>query len=829
MASSSNHTYWRIYFLLALVESAGFLFILLRVPSEGLSLSRLILLGILALALIAASLALFNTQRVIALMRPGFFSKLIPVSALSALALTIGLFLLRYLNPERLLVYYDRAAPVLYFFLFLSIQSLALFSLLHYGFHREIIKQHKSIAKPFLLFFSIFIATFILVAITKLGVTPDPAYWGEPGVPIFFWQLFIIFLIGSLLILFPQLGFDNKRFIIPAVIYSFALILWLSVPIDVLKTGFYVSMDAPTFQPFPYSDAGYYDWMGHSVLIGHPYQGDIPTRPLYIVFLALLHSLFGENYTLIIMGQTLLLAFIPVIFYYIGKYIHSQIAGLTVAFFFIFRELNSILITSQTRVSNSKTLLVDLPTLLLVSLSCLLVLRWAMALKKPPGSASSSALWAGGAFGLLLLLRTQSMLLLPFIFLLIFLVILSTNQTEAFIIKARESITKLIPPLFFFLLAFIFTVTPWLSHNYLQTGKFTFDAPFQYKIIAAIYTTNDLSNQETIDLKGKGVGSIFLETMIKDPGFVFGFITNHFLAGEIDGLLTLPNFKPFNGLLEPVNIYWTSWNGNIEWYNALLLLIYLAVISFGLSVAWKKMQWVGLTPLFFNIGYMLATSIGRFSGWRYDLPADWVVYFYFCIGLVELIVILISGFKVVVTKETTTTQEFSNISPKEALWARILPVCLFIFLGTLPWLAKGIAPERYPDQTREHLIAKLTEAPTNLEMADIKNIANDPNGFIQIGRVLYPRFYIRNDGAASARPWPAYLTRPYPRFGFLLLNQTINHVVFSARASNATISHSADVIILGCKHEDYVEARIVYIPQTKDIFTVENFNAPCIP
>ena len=143
---------------------------------------------------------------------------------------------------------------------------------------------------------------------------------------------------------------------LPLFIYLLAVVIWLSVPADVLKNSFYMPINAPTFQPFPYSDASYYDQMAHSLLVGHPYQGEIPTRPLYIFLLTVLHIFFGENYRLIIVGQTLMLAIIPLVFYYIGKKLHHRVAGLAIALFFIFRELTGLLVSSQTHASPTRKL-----------------------------------------------------------------------------------------------------------------------------------------------------------------------------------------------------------------------------------------------------------------------------------------------------------------------------------------------------------------------------------------------------------------------------------------------------------------------------------------
>src|SRR5690606_30575458 len=100
------------------------------------------------------------------------------------------------------------------------------------------------------------------------------------------------------------------------------------------------------------------------------------------------------------------------------------------------------------------------------------------------------------------------------------------------------------------------TVLPWLTHNYLQIGQFAFDSPFQYKIIASQYAYSGNLDIENYDFEGKGLGTVLIEFALQDPGFVFGFIANHFLATQIHALLALPLIKPFPGLFEPVNLYW---------------------------------------------------------------------------------------------------------------------------------------------------------------------------------------------------------------------------------------------------------------------------------
>ncbi|MGZ9235339.1 MAG: glycosyltransferase family 39 protein, partial [Anaerolineales bacterium] len=588
-------------------------------------------------------------------------------------------------------------------------------------------------------------------------------------------------------------------------------------PVSVLRNSFYMPIDPQTSQPFPYSDAGYYDQMAHSLLIGHPYQGQIPTRPLYIFLLTMLHLIFGENYPSILIGQTFVLAVIPLVFYFLGKKLHSRMAGVIMALFFIFRELTSLLISSNTRVSNTKTLLVDLPTLLLLILACYFSVRWLQQ------KDQKSALIAGGTFGLLLLLRTQSMLVLPLL-LLAALLILGWKSKPYYLLTS------------FFLLGLLVTITPWLIHNYLQTGELAFDASFQYATLASQYAYTGNLETSNYDPAGKGLGQILLDFALKDPAFVFGFISNHFLATQVNSLLALPLFKTYNGLFGPINLYWMNWDGTLEWYNMLLLFFYLVVIAIGLGSSWRRWRWIGLLPLVFSLGYALGTAVGRFSGWRYDFPADWIAYFYFGIGAAELLLQAAQLFGHSPRAERSEGMVFARAQRRpepvdgsnRRLPELILFSSLFAFVGALPWMVEKIASPRYPDQSQEFLAQKigfLSNAPT---MDEIDTLVSQSDSYLQIGRVTYPRFFGKDDGLSSTRPWPAYAIREYPRLGFLFLNQGSASVVFPTKRIS-DFPHAADAIVLGCQRQDYVEARVIAFPELNSVYFSEPFTEDCSP
>ncbi len=486
---------WPLFFLLASLEAAVALIILLRIPSEGAGYSPTRWILILSLSVAAFALASaaylawrnasFSARWLDPASRPGLYSLLTVALPLFTVATGIGAFLLRWWDPNRMFSTFERAWPLLGFGFLFGIESTVWLLAIRFGIRKTSFEARK----PAFVAFIVLLLLFGFVSLTKLGLTPDPAYWGEPGVPIQAWQMGLTLVIGTLFLPLYRLPFlkANPRrtdFLLGLLIWALAAGIWLSVPNEVLKNSFYFPIDPPANMPLPHSDSAYYDYMAHSLLTGTDYLGEIPTRPLYILFLTFLHLLFGENYNLIIAGQTVALAALPVVFYALGKRLHSRLAGLTVALLAIFREWTSLMVSSETRVSNTKMLLVDTPTLLLILLACLFAFRWLQQKDK------RSAFLAGGFFGILLLLRTQSMLILPVLFVVAFLALRSEKRPW-------------LAPLLMFSLGIIVTIAPWLTHNYLRTGKLAFDAPFQYQVLASQYAYTGNLDFKAVDLENK--------------------------------------------------------------------------------------------------------------------------------------------------------------------------------------------------------------------------------------------------------------------------------------------------------------------------------------
>jgi len=813
---------WRWFFLFAALEAGAALLVLFLVPHQGssFSLTRLAMFGIL-LGFFILWIYFFARRptRWEFLIRPLFAA----ISALFAVALGGSLFFLRYLNPDRYLPFYQRLGPILFYLLVLALQF-SVFTLISlYGLHRDNNPQFTPVYKSSLIAFCVAVCVLCFIAITHLGFTKDPAYWGEPGVPLLGWQVAIAILVGgTVLILGLRFAFNRDGrsvayadVIFAVLIWGVAVFIWLSVPMSVMQNSFYAPMVPPSNQPFPNSDAAYYDYHAQSVLLGMGYLGDIPTRPFYVLFLVVLHILFGQNYAWILAGQTCLIALFPVTLYFLGKKVHSRTAGVMIALFAIFRELTTLWVSSATRVSDTRTLLTDLPTLLMITLACLFVMRWF------ENKSIQRALVAGGIFGVMLLLRTQSMIILPVVLLLAVFVFWPQWGAAGRMIAL-------------FLIGIAVTVVPWLIHNDLAIGKFTFDDPKQLAVISSQYALSGNLDISQFNTQSQSLAGNLIAFTLKHPDVVSQFIANHFLATDIGGVLALPLVEPFISLAAPIDIYWYGWDGHLTWYNLLLVILYLLIIAVGLGSAWMRLRWIGLVPLAFSLGYALANGIARFSGWRYDLPADWVSYFYFGIGVAEIFSWCALFFG------ASAQRLFTKIDLKQSaarfnLKFAVPVLACFALAGSLPWMAEhAVAPHNLvlPATT-------LIEQASNVPAAKTAGLTQDQlNGFlvqntnpdveVVQGRVLYPRFFWRGQGIAQAHPSPAYVARDYSRLGFLLMTDQITSFVFPGKVVPSDFPDTGDAIIFGCKHSDYVEARVIIFAAQNLIFQTDSPFSQCV-
>jgi len=539
--------------------------------------------------------------------------------------------------------------------------------------------------------------------------------------------------------------------------------------------------------------------------LGEGFITKIPPRPLYIIFLAGAHALYGFDYEKITLLQILVIAFLPVVFYWIAKKLHSRSAGIIVALFVIFREWTSLVVSSQTRVANARMILTDLPTVLALAVVMLAVIYW---LKKADKSILPPLI-AGGLSGMLLLLRTQSMLVFPAVILLALLI---------YFPRWKDWVTASTV----FVFGIVLVASPWLIRNAKLTGKITFDDPAQLALLSSQYGTSNVLDTQSFDFENESLSGSILDFAIHNPAFVARFIVSHFFATEISALLALPLIFPFNGFQEPLNIYWMDWNGILSTQNQILLIFYLVIIALGIGAAWKRFRWIGLVPLLFSLVYALSNGVARFSGWRYSLPADWVGYFYFALGFIEILAILalLFGFK---KPEITSTPKNKMPSLSTSLPLFVIISVFFVFIGSLPLIVENSIAPKFPPRSEAELLSEILSSDSQ-----IAAFATQESSTILQGNLIWPRYYRAGTGIISSNPWPVYIARDFPRTGFIVLNDTRTDTVFPYKGPLPALQSGQGVIVLGCQHKDHLEARFIYLIDSGGTFVSDRAFTLCV-
>lgn len=684
-----------------------------------------------------------------------------------------------------------------------------------HGVHWTELSEQRSIFRSCLVIGIITVLLVILVVLTRLGITPDRFGWGKPAVPLLEWQVFFAWLCGSLFLYFLLHSRWPARadVFMAAGIWLLAIVVWLSVP--VIPSSFATVGRPPNFEIYPFSDGAYYGQFAQNILIGNGFMGQrIPARPMYVILLALFHLIAGQHYEAVIKVQTLFLALFPVVLYFIGRELHSRPAGLMMALFAILREWNAVnAMPFTTSASTSKLFFADLPSALVISLFTLVTIIWL----KTPTRRTILPLLVGGSLGLVVLFRSQIVLILPGLLILALLAI--RGNWRLWLVSVAMIISGL-----------ILAVAPWLWRNAHITGALVFEDPnSQIRVMASRYSFEP-ANLRFLQKPGESLSELntranqeVLNFTMAHPGYVAGFIVSHFMNAEIDNLQVFPlrdGLAEWKEILKPMTPFWEGWDGSPSLPQVFLLLLYLCLVVFGMAAAWVRAGWAGMVPLLLILSYNFSTSIARSSGGRFLLPADWVVYVYSAIALLE---ITISVFLVLGTPPARLTPLLSrvDITPKQAgvsrwNWWSVAGVgLLIVFVGSLPIMAERFVPRRYPVQTKAELINELFQSrevqDSSLNLVQLETFLRYPDTLIFKGRALYPRYYAAGDGEPRTAK-TGYEVLPYPRTLFLMASNAYNGLIqLKAEAPPANLPNTADVIVVGCEAEKYMEAQMVLV------------------
>lgn len=817
-----------IWGILTMVESSVCIKRLVSIAADeknavflGFSISRLIMLTLMGILFIGGLIILYGAYRQISFyrrferaIRNSAFRRILSAFSLIFFFLTaVVLYYLAYIEPIRYHAILERLKPIGILWILVCVQSFLFLN----GKNRNVIKEknpfYRTLFPSLLLFFILQIILFLLIRFTGLGITPDPFDWQPNGMSVQWWQLFGSFLGASLLstIVFPLKKKIKKRssatWLLFLFVWGLAAIIWTSVPTEeVLKSSYFMEITPPNYLPYPASDAAYFGLWSESILAGFGLKDQNVSRQLFVFGLAVLQRLSGNNILAAINLLTITLALIPAMLFLIGSRLHSHAAGLMTAGIAIFREFNTLYLAPHFGVSDSKMFLSDLPMMLSLLIFLFAFICW---LQKP--DSKKRLLLSGILLGLSGLIRSQILITIPVIW-----VILVFHRKDTGKQRFRNFVL--------FTSSILIVLAPALIRSVSLTGSVALEDMGIHNYELARRLSCDPNWQPT-SMSGESEAA-FAERMkqemigflIDHPGKIVQYTLNHFVKDLVDSWLVLPVGIPTGfTVLNITDSAYQDVPGRLKGGSPVLFAICAFLIASGIASLWKRHGIAGLLPLILCPLYMLTAAVGRYSGWRFILPADWMIYFYFCCGVFEFVFWFRSRFIEIAVLESTEARNVTGILHRKKLLWNVLLI-LFILLGWAPPFS-GIIPDQLKiNSTAENqaLIRQIGEHYGGV-YADLSTEVSQQDWDVINGRTIYPRWFKAGDGLTSANPWVVNEIRDFNRLSFVLLNEKNRDVILPLRQPPEAVPHRTDCFVVGSfTEEGWFEGKAVVFPDILD-------------
>jgi hypothetical protein len=556
----------------------------------------------------------------------------------------------------------------------------------------------------------------------------------------------------------------------------------------------------------------YYDIHAQSLLIGKPIPSHFWVKPLYTLFLSVLHILAGQDYALIVSLQVVVLALIPVLGYLILDTMGNPTAGLVTALLLIFRERNAIALSNVIQVSNSKLLMSDVFSMGLMALLTLLLVRWS----RNPAGHRGLPFAAGGTLGLLILTRGNPIVLFPFLVLIVLFVLFDQKTLRLW----REGLLILI-------LGFMLPLAPWFLRNYQTTGKFTFqEAPQAYSgQLANLYNPDpstdygsQLSSDQNVDQDTEAQNQMF-QYILQHPGDVLRFVSAHYFHNLIFSYIYLPQSFQIENVRSLVKSlpFWGTWEGYLPGATRVMLILNLGLLALGFNVLWKKNKGFVLIPVLLALGYISSVSIVRLSGWRFILPSDWLMLIFYSIGLVQVGKILLSVFSGTQPYESVAESANQNNIPFK--WRTPLLLGLvFVGVGLGVTMGNVLFQSRYTEKTTQQLLKEYDEiyrqSPAALSPPELQDFIKTDEAIAINGRALFPTFLPGGGGFQSVFA-PAFDEQSFSRLAFYVTGSQGIGGSIPLDAPPELFPGFENVIVFGCPTEgrygDYIDVLAVIL------------------
>lgn len=551
---------------------------------------------------------------------------------------------------------------------FFQVGALILFRRYGFGYFSALFKQ---VGSKSAIVWTIFIPGLALLTVfylTGFGIIEKTNLWNASGVPFSSAQLLglagcMIFL-QILMIRIPSLArfFESGKFLffLPIFIYFAAVLVWGFTPLD--RHFFSLRPTAPNYQPFPFSDALLHDLGGLSILSGDGILfGLFTDKPLYMVLLAFLHLFTGGDYVALQWAQVFVLGFIPVVAYFFAKKFRSPLFGVFLAGLIILQQRNSILLSIRISSANVKILATEGATLL--GVVCVVALFFALAQTRNKWVA----FLLGGVIGAISLIRLNPLVFFPSI----------AGLILWFFWKSRQQMISL---LVLFVCGFLLVFSPWLITGRDYLGHPWVLSKFNDVIISRIQPIfanpaskpaesapqNQLADPSQEESQNQDMAAQPESSSAGKGAFDFGILYGkHVLHNVLTSFFALPDSLMSESLLAICQR--DSWRNDVTWQpnlplrHVVLIIGNLFLVSLGLAWSWRKYRWAGLIPVISFLIYDLSLGFSMASGGRYIVPINWIMFFYFGLGILIVWDFLLPALKIGQTVDQLQRPQRPNV------------------------------------------------------------------------------------------------------------------------------------------------------------------------
>lgn len=708
----------------------------------------------------------------------------------------------------KLFYYAQIAHPVMLWFTFSLGSAFILLYAYRHKFDAEswfnFVKSYKAVYVVALLFIFLFFTGWWVAYLRVFNVLQTGEdFWNGAGVPVLAYQVFFALIIGFggefvVRKTCQRFAFFSRHVNLIMFLFFWAVSAWMWAS-EPVKADFLITDPVkPNYEMYPDYDARNYDLMSQFALIGQGINnGSFFDRVLYPAFLTYLHTFFGQEYTLLMAVQAAIFAVLPAMMYMLGEKLYGRIAGLSLGLLSAFRGVNQINIGNIIDTAHQKQMLTEYPTTVLLVIITLLLLMW---MQKPKYGWFFAGL-SGGILGLSTLLRPHTLVIIP-VFILLALWVYGRRK------KAWFGLITL------FMMSAYLSLLPWIQFGgqgitvvSLYKDRIITIVNQRYQQFGTPVRPAEHNNQSgNVDDSAVVTENVDLP---KDKSVV-EFTFDHFINNLVTAVQILPNtpyfLRPWD-VVKKTDLFWKPyWDGSMSFWAKILLPLNLIILAFGLGMAWNKQKLAGFLPLLVMIAYFLVNSLGRTSGGRYLVPADWAVIVYYVLGFFTVIEILFGLF---FTINTSREVEESELMPGIS-WVRkgVIVLTVSFMLGTLLPLSQRINGKRFAAQSETEKINELFSVAgesIGLDKLEVTRFLAGDDAVLVSGRSLYPRQFVKDEGL-DASVYDFYHVMPYPRTFFTLIGIEGEKEVILPRSSPAMIPNSTDVMVIGCKEKSYIRA-----------------------